>query len=125
MENIYYIIGTVIFVINCLLMFKAKSALESLEWLISYKLANRPPDKSRINYRLVYLWLLFSVMSTLWLLFGLLTKDYLLFLFLSSVNLISNYLLSKHKGQTKIRLSFVKTVILNIILLSLVLLYWI
>lgn len=117
--NIFYFIGVCIFIINAIMLTKAKEALKSLEWLILYKSAGRIPNKERINYSLVTLWLASSILSSFWLLFGLLSDDWRLFLFLSILNFISNYLLSKNKGQIKINLSFLKSVILNLILASL------
>lgn len=117
--NIFYLVGLFIFITNSLLLIKAKQALSSMEWLLLYKNAGKIPDKKRINYNLVVFWLCSSIISSLWLLGGIFTEDWKLFLFLSIINISSNYLLAKNKGQAKINLSFVKSIILNIILASL------
>lgn len=117
--NIFYFIGVCIFIVNSIMLSRAKEALSSLEWIILYKTAGRVPDKRRINYSLVTFWLITSILSSFWLLFGICSDDWKIFLFLSILNFLSNYLLSKNKGQIKISLSFIKSVILNLILASL------
>jgi hypothetical protein len=122
--NIFYLIGLCIFVINILLLFRSKEALNSMEWLLLYRNAGRAPDKKRINYKLVIFWLCSSILSSIWLLGGIFTSDWQIFLFLSGINIGSNYLLAKNKGQVKINLSFIKSVILNLILASLLYSYY-
>ncbi len=122
--NIFYLVGLFIFITNSLLLIKAKEALTSMEWILLYRNAGKTPDKKRVNYNLVIFWLCSSIISSIWLLIGIFTEDWQLFLFLSIINISSNYLLAKNKGQAKINLSFIKSIVLNIILASLLYLYY-
>lgn len=121
--NIYYLFGTILLVYNLALMTRYRDVIHSVEWLSLYKSRNKSPDRKRVNFKLVNLWVLSSVCSSLWLFFGVLVESPALFTFLFSMNIAANYFLSKNSGTIKIKLSFFKTVVFNLILLTLVINY--
>lgn len=123
--NIYYLLGFILLLYNLALMRRYRDMALSVEWLSLYKSKNKSPDRKRVNFRLVNLWMISSICSSLWLFFGVIVENSLLFTFLFSMNIIANYFLSKNSGTVKIKLSLVKTVVFNLILLTLIVNYFV
>lgn len=121
--NIYYLFGCIILIYNLFLVSKYREAITSVEWLTLYRSKRRQPDKGRVNFKLVNLWILSSLASSVWLFCGIFTESYLLFMFLFIVNIITNYFLSKNSGTVKMKLSFIKSIVYNFILFTLILAY--
>lgn len=117
--NIFYLFGIVVFIYNIGLIGKYNEMIHSVEWLSIYKSKGRKPDDKRVNYKLVNLWIISSFISSTWLFFGTLTDSWMLFMFLFLINIISNYILSKNTGAVKMKLAFIKTLVYNFILLTL------
>lgn len=117
--NIFYLFGIIVFIYNIGLIGKYNEMIHSVEWLSLYKSKGRKPDDKRVNYKLVNLWIISSFISSTWLFLGTLSDSWMLFMFLFLINIISNYILSKNTGAVKMKLAFIKTLVYNFILLTL------
>jgi hypothetical protein len=124
-NKVFYFVGIFILLFNVFLLPHYREIMASLEWYTLYKKMNKDTNNQRIDRDNIKLWIVYSVMNFTWLFIGLMTNETAIFAILLISNIFANHLISKNQSSVKIKLMFIKNIVLNLIIFAILLTHYV